>query len=238
MIPKVRILFVLGLSALTLAACSSVSRQTTTSTAADQPWWDEEGELGPDAADSDDMVPDDIISDDGVAAEPDSADADSLSEDAAPDLSPEAIAALRAAYAGRTEAQRKRVLRVNEYVRWCLDHGMWEEARIHLEQALQADSLAASLHNNLGIVYERMGRRTDARSRYQLAASLNPDRPLYEDNLKRLRNALKAPRRPRPVRLDTGVVDDLLLPGAVDEYNPAAGAMLIRSEDEVQSVFP
>lgn len=120
------------------------------------------------------------------------------------ELSAEALAA----YRSRSRSERERVLRVNEYARWCLDRQMWDEARIHLEQALRVDSLAASLHNNLGIVYERLGRRDEAVTEYQTAAALNPSRPLYESNLRGLRTAAT---RPVPVPSDSLAAQELLL---------------------------
>ena len=239
--PPARILFVLGLSALTLTACSSVSRQTTTTTTPS--WWEEDDASAPvegvtieaDVPTDGAEAPDHDVAMEHSAPET-QVPADSLTEvDQGPSLSPEALAALQQAYGTRTTAQRERVRQVNDYARWCLDRSMWEEARIHLEQALAADSLAASLHNNLAIVYERMGRRDDARSHYQLAASLNPRRPLYEANLKRLRNAAE---KPPPSRRDTTITDDILLPGSGDEYHPHVGATPKRPEDEAHSVLP
>lgn len=237
MTPPARILFILGLSALTLTACSSVSRQTPTTTTPS--WWEDDDESAPvegltiqaDVPMDGAETPADPVTLGDSAPETQTAQ----TQTAADSLSPEALAALRQAYSTRTTAQRERVRQVNDYARWCLDRSMWEEARIHLEQALVADSLAASLHNNLAIVYERMGRRDDARSHYQRAASLNPRRPLYEANLTRLHNAAK--KRP-PVRRDTTITDDILLPGSGDEYHPHVGATPERPEDEAHSVFP
>ena len=125
------------------------------------------------------------------------------------------------AYSARTPAERDRVRRVNEYAFWCLDRDMWDEARIHLENAVQIDSLAASLHNNLGIVYERLGQRDEARARYRTAADLNPGRPLYEANLQRLHAALEQPQR---TFSDSLAHEDLLIPPRGD-YRPDVGAI-------------
>ncbi len=227
----------MSLSALFLAACTSVSRQSTT---AAPPWWETDTEAPVDGVTVEADLGDGGASDGAMAAASQlSAPADDELADAAADslveLSPEAAAARHKAYAARTDADRKRVRQVNEYVHWCLQRSMWDEAQIHLERALATDSLAASLHNNLGIVLERRGRRDEARQRYRLAANLNPRRPLYEANLKRLQNAL---RDPKPQRRDTTVTDGLLLPGPVEEYSPRIGATLIRSEDEAQSALP
>jgi tetratricopeptide (TPR) repeat protein len=103
------------------------------------------------------------------------------------------LRARQEAYEARTRDDRKRVQLVNEYALWCVERGMWEEARIHLERALQVDSLAASLHNNLAILYERQGERERARQEYEIAAQLAPDKRLYRANLDRLRTALDRP---------------------------------------------
>ena len=158
----------------------------------------------------------------------DSAMADSL----AVQLSAEALAA----YNSRSRSERERVHRVNEYALWCLDREMWDEARIHLEQALHTDSLAASLHNNLGIVYERLGRRKEAVTKYQMAAALNPGRPLYESNLKRLRTVAT---RPIPVPSDSLAAQELQLtptPRGTGRQN--VGAMPRRLKSEADLEFP
>lgn len=80
---------------------------------------------------------------------------------------------------------------MNEYVHWCLERDLWDEARIHLEQALARDSLAASLHNNLGIVHEKQGRPEEALAAYEWALQLRP-KEAYRDNLALLRQRIEA----------------------------------------------
>ncbi len=164
----------------------------------------------------------DGISPDPGTVQPADAAVPSMADSMAVRLSEAALAARRTAYAARTDAERDRVRRVNEYAIWCVERGMWDEARIHLEQAARRDSLAASLHNNLGIIYERLGQRDDARIRYQTAADLNPGRPLYRANLKRLRAALEAPLIVLP---DSLAAQELLLPPSRGEHRPDVGAM-------------
>ena len=77
-------------------------------------------------------------------------------------------------HAERSGGQRRSVKRVNEYALWCIENDMWNEARSHMERALSEDSLSASLHNNLGIVYERLGQTDRASAFYQRALLLNP----------------------------------------------------------------
>ncbi len=126
-----------------------------------------------------------------------------LEVEAAP--SPEVVQAQRRAYESRTGEDRERVERVNEYALWCIERGLWEEARIHLEQAVAVDSLSASLHNNLGILYERLGEREKARAAYEFAARLAPGKRLYQANLSYLRRAAEA----RAVPADSVDIDGL-----------------------------
>ena len=109
-----------------------------------------------------------------------------------PAPSPEVVKAQRRAYESRTREDRERVERVNAYALWCIERGLWVEARIHLEQAIAVDSLSASLHNNLGILYERLGEREKAREEYEFAARLAPGKRLYQANLSHLRRAAEA----------------------------------------------
>ncbi len=96
---------------------------------------------------------------------------------------------LRESYALRTDADRDRVEQVNMYALWCVERKMWAEARTHLEQAIAKDSLAASLHNNLGILYERLGEPDKARTAYERALVLRPGKTAYQSNLRRLDGA-------------------------------------------------
>ena len=99
---------------------------------------------------------------------------------------PELDRNLQSLHAARTRRQKENVERVNEYALWCIENGMWKEARLHLEKALAADSVSASLSNNLGVVYERLGERDKAEFAYQRARALNPRREAYRINLRRL----------------------------------------------------
>jgi len=119
-------------------------------------------------------------------------------------LPPEVVKAQRQAYGERTREDRERVQQVNEYALWCVEQGLWEEARIHLEQAAALDSLSASLHNNLGIVYERLGEREKARAEYEFAARLAPAKRLYQANLGHLRRAAEGAGRVPADSLDIG----------------------------------
>ena len=83
----------------------------------------------------------------------------------------------------RRDQQRRNIEEVNRYALWCIENAMWNEAQSHLERALAQDSLSASLHNNLGIVYERLGMTDKARDSYHRARALNPSKKAYMANL-------------------------------------------------------
>lgn len=135
----------------------------------------------------------------------------------APAITPEQWAARREAYNRRSDDDRRRVRQVNEYAYWCLEQGLWDEARIHLQQAVERDSLSASLHNNLGIIHERLGQHDRARQHYRMAAELNPSRDLYGVNLQRLRASLE---QPRPAHRDSLDDDELLMPPPRGDRRP------------------
>lgn len=69
---------------------------------------------------------------------------------------------------------------------------MWNEARSHMERALARDSLSASLHNNLGIVYEHFGLHEKAADFYRRAQVLNRQTAAYQTNLQHLERLQQA----------------------------------------------
>jgi tetratricopeptide (TPR) repeat protein len=87
---------------------------------------------------------------------------------------------------GLPRSAQQRIRRVNDYSLWCIRQGMWREARSHMEQALARDSLAASLYNNLAIVYEHYGVSDSAAAFYQRALELGDGAAQYRRNLDRL----------------------------------------------------
>ena len=92
----------------------------------------------------------------------------------------------------RSKKLRRSIQQVNEYALWCIENEMWNEARTHMERALQKDSLSASLHNNLAIVYEHLGKADRAGYFYQRALDLKPAQEAYRSNLSNLRNRQQA----------------------------------------------
>ena len=110
-------------------------------------------------------------------------------------------------HARRSRSRRQEIRQVNEYAFWCLEKGLWNEARLHLEQAVERDSLAASLHNNLGIIYERMGLEEKALAAYGKAWDLSPREKAYRDNLEQLKRRQRA-IPDSAVRIDIIELDD------------------------------
>ena len=111
-------------------------------------------------------------------------------------VEPQIAEAVLAASASRSSDRRREVGQVNEYALWCIQNEMWEEARLHLERSVARDSLAASLHNNLGVVYERLGQRERAESGYERARLLQPQKDAYQSNLARLQDRKRAASKP------------------------------------------
>jgi tetratricopeptide (TPR) repeat protein len=81
---------------------------------------------------------------------------------------------------------------VNEYAFWCIGKGLWQEARLHLEQAAQRDSLTGSYHNNLAIIYEHLGLEEQAAAAYQRAQILRPDQKAYLANIRHFEGRQRA----------------------------------------------
>ena len=92
----------------------------------------------------------------------------------------------------RSRQQLQNIEQVNKYALWCIENAMWNEAQSHMERALAQDSLSASLHNNLGVIYERLGMTDKAAQFYERARALNPAREAYVANLRHLQQYQQA----------------------------------------------
>ena len=92
----------------------------------------------------------------------------------------------------RSRQQLQNIEQVNKYALWCIENAMWNEAQSHMERALAQDSLSASLHNNLGVIYERLGMADKAAEFYGRARALNPTREAYVANLRHLQQYQQA----------------------------------------------
>ena len=94
--------------------------------------------------------------------------------------------------AAAKKQRRAEIEQVNKYALWCIDKGLWKEARLHLEQAVQADSQVASYHNNLGIIYEHLGLDEQATAAYHRAQALLPTEEAYPANIRHFENRQRA----------------------------------------------
>lgn len=96
--------------------------------------------------------------------------------------------------AGGKRAASASAEQVNEYAFWCIGKGLWQEARLHLEQAAQRDSLTASYQNNLAIIYEHLGLEEQAAAAYHRAQALWPDQEAYQDNIRQFESRQRVAR--------------------------------------------
>ncbi|MCC7265633.1 MAG: hypothetical protein IT369_24255 [Candidatus Latescibacteria bacterium] len=87
--------------------------------------------------------------------------------------------------AGKPHPAAANARQVNEYAFWCIGKGLWQEARLHLEQAAQRDSLTASYQNNLAVIYEHLGLEEQAAAAYRRAQALQPGQKPYQENVRR-----------------------------------------------------
>lgn len=108
----------------------------------------------------------------------------------------------------RPRGKQGSVKQINEYAFWCVEKGLWKEARTHLEHAIEQDSSAASLYNNIGIVYEHLGEEEMALEAYRRAYALNPKQRRYRENIKLIE------RRWRAVPDSLGRIDIFDMDGA------------------------
>jgi len=162
---------------LSVSGCLEMVRRPPSDTVSTQPWW-ESGESPP--------SPDHPAPEAGETAEPQPEPAAIEPVSAAPRrVPPESLRP-----AGRTSEDRAFVKQVNEYAFWCVERELWDEALIHVEHALTQDSLAASLHNNLGVLYEQSGRQEEALVAYERATQLG-SKDVYRANLVHLEERIR-----------------------------------------------
>ena len=185
------ILILVALCTGGLLSCMEVVRRAEPGKSRPEPWWTEPG--NPSESES--------VSSGEVASTPASPAVDG---DPAADrpVDPPRAASVKTSGPSLAEAHAKRgrsleesTRRINEYAYWCIENNMWDEARLHLERAVRQDSLAASLFNNLGVIYERLGETARADSAYARATALLPGSRAHEANLSRLREREEAATR-------------------------------------------
>jgi hypothetical protein len=115
----------------------------------------------------------------------------SVSDKVASPAEPARIAS-KSARISRTSGKRGSVKQINEYAFWCVENGLWKEARTHLEHAIEQDLPSASLYNNIGIVYEHFGEEEEALEAYRRAYALNPKQRHYRGNIDLLERRWRA----------------------------------------------
>ena len=155
--PRLGALLLVGIG-LSLSGCLQMVQRPPPDTTSMGPWW-ESGESPP---------PGDLA----VPQAGEDTEAKRSVPEPAPPPAQRRTASEATHPAERNHDDRAFVKQVNEYAYWCVQRELWEEARIHLEHALAQDSLAASLHNNLGVVYEQCGRQEEALEAYERATQL------------------------------------------------------------------
>ncbi len=117
----------------------------------------------------------------------------------------------------RNSQQQQIIKQVNEYALWCIENDMWTEARLHLERGLKQDSLSASIHNNLGIVYERLGMQQEAANAYVKARALNQDKQAYQINFQLF------DKRWQSIQVDSTRMDEIPAGEAGDPFGSDGG---------------
>lgn len=133
---------------------------------------------------------------------------------------------LAEAHTKRGKSREKSTRQINEYAYWCIENNMWDEARLHLEKAVGHDSLSASLFNNLGVIYERLGETGEADSAYARATALVPQAQAYAVNLRRLRERAEAAVR--------AVADSVALEAASTDSGAGGSATDLAAQDGSQ----
>ncbi|MEW5768200.1 MAG: tetratricopeptide repeat protein [bacterium] len=71
----------------------------------------------------------------------------------------------------------------NNYGVRCIRLGLWNDALIWLEKARDKKPEKASIHNNLGVVYEYFGQLEEAGRAYEKAVELSGGKKVYRENL-------------------------------------------------------
>ncbi len=65
--------------------------------------------------------------------------------------------------------------------------GLWKEAVVHWEKAVETDPTYAAAWNDLGIGYEQLGKFTEARKAYEKAIEVDPKNQFIRNNYDQFR---------------------------------------------------
>lgn len=69
--------------------------------------------------------------------------------------------------------------------------GLWQEAYFRWQRIVNEDPNNASLHNNIAIALEQMGKRDEAEKEYQIALKLEPQNSFIKKNYERFKSEEK-----------------------------------------------
>jgi|GEM_PF-3213966 len=124
---------------------------------------------------------------------------------------------------------REEVL-LNNYAIYCIKNNLWDEARFYLERARELSPEKASINNNLGVVYEYLGRKEDAILSYKKAIGLEKEEIYYK-------NLSSCTSIPLPKGLKNNISGELIrieksIPSAIDISKIDRLGLLIYAEDK------
>jgi len=96
-------------------------------------------------------------------------------------------------YADRRSDAKEQV----EFAIKMANKGLWTEATVRWEKAVEIDPTYAAAWNNLGIAYEQQGKFEDANKSYNKAIQLDPNNQLIRQNYDLFREIYDRTKRRR-----------------------------------------
>ncbi|MEW6103077.1 MAG: tetratricopeptide repeat protein [bacterium] len=119
---------------------------------------------------------------------------------------------------------------LNNYAIYCIKNNLWNEARFYLEKAKTLYPNSAKINNNLGIVYEYLGRKDEAILSYKKAISLDKEE-VYFKNLAAL-SPCSIPKGLKNSSLVEKIRIEKDLPPSIDFSKTERIGLCISSEDK------